>query len=922
MSDIHLSGFLFNASGAAVNGATVEAFAKNTVTETGGTPVTGGSTTTNSSGYYTMTVTSDNELDIRITSGNSVRWRRFDDRLQLEEVEVSVLNIREGATAQVYTIAPGSISADRTLTLPAVTGSDTLASLGLAQTFTANQAFTGTVTVGTDGSGTDVILYSGTSGDNVTWDASEEVLQITGTDGATSLDVLDGDVRVVDKLYLYDRGGEYLSSDGSTLTITGATTVSGGLTSTAASNTLGATSFNDAAITNVGDIALDSISADNTDINIAVTDNSATALTIKQGSDAYLIVDTANSSESVSIGTGISGTAITIGHSTSETTVADNLTVTGDMTVNGTTTTVNSTTLTVDDPIITLGGDTAPGSDDNKDRGVEFRYHDGSCARVGFFGYDDSASVFTGFTAASNSSEVFSGTVINATFGAIEGTALTVDDIVVNGKVVTMTGSACDTVVMTAAANGAFSLVTTDTAAAAANIQITADGTVDIDSAGVLTLDSGAAINIEPASGSAILLDGTISIDAGVVTGATSITSTAFVGALTGNASGTAATVTGAAQSNITSLGTLTALTVDDVAVDGKVVTMTGSACDTIVMTAATNGAFSLVTTDAAAAAANIQITADGTVDIDSAGVLTLDSGAAINIEPASGSAVLIDGTVSIDGAAITGATSILATDIKIGEDDETKVDFACANIINLHANNIKAASIHNTSSKGDLRLYQGSNYVSIIPPALSCANWTLTLPANDGCACQFLQTNGSGVTSWAAASGGGGATVREGGQTTEGTTTSTSAADLISATSLTICGSDLATFIAGGRKTAGAAADAGMGLKENCTVIFEGIAGGQLMWRGESNNEAVSGMMHKTFGARVTNYIDGMIIGQHNATSTGDTIRTMSQGPNCNQTAAHITAQITSLVLRGIVGSASITLGADEMHVYSLAVS
>ena len=81
------------------------------------------------------------------------------------------------------------------------------------------------------------------------------------------------------------------------------------------------------------------------------------------------------------------------------------------------------------------------------------------------------------------------------------------------------------------------SLVTTDAAAAPAILQITADGTVDIDSAGVLTLDSGAAINIEPAAGSAILLDGTISIDAGVVTGATSVTSTAFVGALTGAAS-------------------------------------------------------------------------------------------------------------------------------------------------------------------------------------------------------------------------------------------------------------------------------------------------------------------------------------------------------------------------------------------------
>jgi hypothetical protein len=163
-------------------------------------------------------------------------------------------------------------------------------------------------------------------------------------------------------------------------------------------------------------------------------------------------------------------------------------------------------------------------------------------------------------------------------------TALTVDNMVHNGDTITMTPSASDTATMTAATNGAFSLVTVDAAAAAANIQITADGTVDIDSAGVLTLDSGAAINIEPAVGSAILLDGTISVDAGVVTGATSITSTAFVGALTGNASGTAATVTTAAQSNITSLGTLTTLTVDNVITNGATI---GHTSDTDLITLA-----------------------------------------------------------------------------------------------------------------------------------------------------------------------------------------------------------------------------------------------------------------------------------------------------------------------------------------------
>jgi hypothetical protein len=83
-------------------------------------------------------------------------------------------------------------------------------------------------------------------------------------------------------------------------------------------------------------------------------------------------------------------------------------------------------------------------------------------------------------------------------------------------------------------ANGATTFTTVDTDAAAANLIITADGTVDIDSAGALTLDSGAAINIEPAAGSAVLIDGNVSIDGSVITGVSSITSTNFVGILDG----------------------------------------------------------------------------------------------------------------------------------------------------------------------------------------------------------------------------------------------------------------------------------------------------------------------------------------------------------------------------------------------------
>ena len=108
---------------------------------------------------------------------------------------------------------------------------------------------------------------------------------------------------------------------------------------------------------------------------------------------------------------------------TGNATIGGNLAVTGNLTINGTTSTVNSTTVTIDDPIFTLGGDTAPSTDDNKDRGVEFKWHNGTGAKLGFFGYDDSASVFTFIPDASNTSEVFSGSAGNVAFGAISGTS-------------------------------------------------------------------------------------------------------------------------------------------------------------------------------------------------------------------------------------------------------------------------------------------------------------------------------------------------------------------------------------------------------------------------------------------------------------------------------------------------------------------
>ena len=101
-------------------------------------------------------------------------------------------------------------------------------------------------------------------------------------------------------------------------------------------------------------------------------------------------------------------------------TIGNNLTVDGNLTINGTTTTVNSTTVTVDDPIFVVGGDSAPGSDDNKDRGMEFRWHDGSSAKLGFFGFDDSSGKFTFVPEATDSGSIISGTKGSLDIGSLD----------------------------------------------------------------------------------------------------------------------------------------------------------------------------------------------------------------------------------------------------------------------------------------------------------------------------------------------------------------------------------------------------------------------------------------------------------------------------------------------------------------------
>ena len=105
---------------------------------------------------------------------------------------------------------------------------------------------------------------------------------------------------------------------------------------------------------------------------------------------------------------------------------AGSVVIEGNLTVNGTQTTVNSTTVTIDDPVFTLAGDTAPGTNDGLDKGIEFRWYD-TQARLGFFGYDLSDNRFKMIEDASLSSGVYSGTVSGVQFGNAKLTSITLD---------------------------------------------------------------------------------------------------------------------------------------------------------------------------------------------------------------------------------------------------------------------------------------------------------------------------------------------------------------------------------------------------------------------------------------------------------------------------------------------------------------
>ena len=109
--------------------------------------------------------------------------------------------------------------------------------------------------------------------------------------------------------------------------------------------------------------------------------------------------------------------------------VTGNAIITGNLTVQGTTTSVESTTVTIDDPVIALADNTTSAVSDGLDRGVRFKYGNGTSVLTGFFGLDIQTQRFVFQNSQTAATDDFSTPWGDVEFGNIFGTGANIGNI-------------------------------------------------------------------------------------------------------------------------------------------------------------------------------------------------------------------------------------------------------------------------------------------------------------------------------------------------------------------------------------------------------------------------------------------------------------------------------------------------------------
>ena len=503
------------------------------------------------------------------------------------------------------------------------------------------------------------------------------------------------------------------------------------------------------------------------------SDQGTGADSIEITSDAGgVTISAGNTSHGVKVGT-VSGAPVSIGHGTSETTVNDNLTVTGDLTVSGTTTTVSSSTLTIGDSLIKLAqGYTGSAYD----QGIVFTRGDGANSNTQNMAliWDESADTFATIKAATEAGTT-AGNVTVTDYVNFRAGAITADDTstFTNGLTVGSDGSGADVTFHSATSSDNFlwdsseeALIITGTdGQTALNVAdgnlVVADtldvnGTVDFDvtdfdvaSSGdvdlVSTSNAAGAITIRTNAGTSETIK--IHADQGtsVTEGAESVTILSDAGGV-----------------GIRSTANL---------VNAVNITVDGGTTSTLTL-------FNDQGTSVTEGAASVQLLSDAggigiksTANLASSILLTADGGTSetIKIHSDQGTGAASIGLVSDAG----GITLDAGTDIVLDADGDQvsikfggatgQIDFTNANsgdgiiqqMVDAKDLVIQQYDGNEVARFGDDRKFylydKGGEYLSSSGSALTIASGSgaWELPASDGSSNQVLKTDGSGNLDW-----------------------------------------------------------------------------------------------------------------------------------------------------------------------------
>ncbi len=324
--------------------------------------------------------------EITITAGETPTSVTLGSFQNLELIESTNITFTLGGDTAAATKTLAISSKDTTYTLP-VTGSVAPAA-------------------GTSGGSTNITLRDSNNpvvDDSVQIRGTAKEIDVTGNDANDTIDIslpddvtINGDLTIEGGELFYHANHTIKSTDpantaaGKTLTLSGGDVIAGGTV-----NLTG------------GDITIQGGAGKGTG----------------EGGDILFKIAKAGQASGTTVNA--LSTALTISGNDGDATFANNVVITGDLTVNGDTTNVNVTTMTVEDPVIELGGTANGGvltSNDNLDKGISFNwFQDGSpgAAKLGFFGYDEDTGYFTFIPDATNNSEVFSGAKGVADLGGV-----------------------------------------------------------------------------------------------------------------------------------------------------------------------------------------------------------------------------------------------------------------------------------------------------------------------------------------------------------------------------------------------------------------------------------------------------------------------------------------------------------------------